>query len=121
MGGSRPHPFTTNFIPNQKHPLFILSLVSGVSLDKILACLINPEYFEEYIIAMHRIMLNTAVAYGEGLGAIDVEPDGENCCSIIRNLLTSISKLEYIPETEMDSVCALGGNGLAFAYYYYYI
>ncbi len=118
MGGSRPHPFTTNFIPNQKHPLYILSLVSGVPLDQIRACLLNPEYPEKYMIEMHRIMLNTAVAYGLGLGAVDVEPDGMKCSPIIRDLLTSFCKLEYIPETQMDSACALGGNGLAFIYYY---
>jgi pyrroline-5-carboxylate reductase len=118
IGGSRPHPFTTNFIPNQKHPLYVLSLVSGVSLDQIRGCLLNPEHPEKYMLEMHRIMLNTAVAYGLGLGAVDVEPDGKKCSPIIRDLLTSFSKLEYIPETEMDSACALGGNGLAFAYYY---
>jgi pyrroline-5-carboxylate reductase len=118
MGGSRPHPFTTNFIPNQKHPLYVLSLVAGVTLDQMRACLLNPEHPEKYMLEMHRIMVNTAVAYGLGLGAIDVEPDSKKCSPVIRDLLTSMSKLEYIPESQMDSACALGGNGLAFAYYY---
>jgi len=52
-------------------------------------------------------MLNTAVAYGLGLGAVDVEPDGKKCSPIIRDLLTSFSKLEYIPETQMDFACAV--------------
>ncbi|XP_054158660.1 pyrroline-5-carboxylate reductase 3-like [Oppia nitens] len=33
-------------------------------------------------------------------------------------MLSTISKLEYIPESQMDSACALGGNGLAFVYYF---
>lgn len=117
-GGSRPHPFTTNFIPNMKHPLYVLSLVSGVKLDQIRACLLNPEHPEKYMLEMHRIVLNTAVAYGIGLGAIDVEPDGKKCSPIVRDILSTISKLEYIPENQMDAACALGGNGLAFVYYY---
>lgn len=118
MGGSRPHPLTTNFIPNMKHPLYILSLVSGVTLDQIRACLLNPEHPEKYMIEMHRICVNTACAYGLGLGAIDVEPDGKKCSSIVRDVLSTISKLEYIPENQMNAACALGGNGLAFVYYY---
>jgi hypothetical protein len=76
MGGSRPHPFTTNYIPNQNHPLYILSLVSGVTLDQIKACLIGPEHTQKYQIVIHRILLKSAVAYGcnSGLGAIDIDP-----------------------------------------------
>ena len=118
MGGSRPHPLTTNFIPNMKHPLYVLSLVCGASLDQIKACLLNPEHPEKYMIEMHRITINTACAYGIGLGAIDVEPDGKKCAPIVRDILSTICKLEYIPENQMDAACALGGNGLAFVYYY---
>lgn len=118
LGGSRPHPFTTNFIPNMKHPLYVLSLVCGVTLSQVRACLLNPDHPEKYMLEMHRIMLNTAVAYGLGLGAIDVEPDSKKCSPIIRELLSGISQLNYVPESQMDASCAVGGNGLAFAYYY---
>jgi len=117
-GGSRPHPLTTNYIPNMKHPLYVLSLVSGVTLDQIKACLLNPEHPEKYILEMHRICLNTASAYGIGLGAIDVEADDKKCSPIVRDILSTVSKLEYIPENQMDAACALGGQGLAFVYYY---
>ena len=118
MGGSRPHPLTTNFIPNMKHPIYVLSLVCGVSLSQLKACLLNPEHPDKYLIEMHRICLNTACAYGIGLGAIDVEPDGKKCSPLIRDILSTICKLEYIPENQMDAACALGGHGLAFVYYY---
>jgi len=118
MGGSRPHPLTTNFIPNMKHPLYVLSLVCGATLDQIKPTLLNPEHPEKYMIEMHRITINTACAYGIGVGAIDVEPDGKKCAPIVRDCLSTICKLEYIPENQMDAACALGGNGLAFVYYY---
>ncbi|XP_054164511.1 pyrroline-5-carboxylate reductase 3-like [Oppia nitens] len=118
IGGSRPHPLTTNFIPNMKHPLYVLSLVSGVKLDQIRACLLNPEHPDKYMIEMHRLSISTACAYGLGITAIDVEPDSKKCSPLIRDMLSTISKLEYIPESQMDSACALGGNGLAFVYYF---
>jgi pyrroline-5-carboxylate reductase len=92
--------------------------VVGVTLEQIRACLLNPEDQVKYIIEMHRISVNTACAYGLGLGAIDVEPDDKKCSPIVRDILSSICKLEYIPETQIDTACALGGNGLAFVYYY---
>ena len=101
-----------------KHPLYILSLVSGVKLDQIRATLLNPDHPEKYMIEMHRICLNTACAYGIGLGAIDVEPDGKKCSPLVRDIMSAMAKVEYIPDTQMDAACALGGNGLAFVYYY---
>lgn len=68
---------------------------------------------------MHRIMLNTSVAYGLGLGALDMEPDSKKCTPLIRDMLTSFAKLEYIQgEANIDVTCAIGGNGLAFVYYF---
>jgi pyrroline-5-carboxylate reductase len=120
MGGSRPHPFTSDYIPNQNHPLYILSLVSGVTLDQIKACLIDPEQTQKYQIVMNRILLNSAVAYGcnSGLGAIDIDPKSKKLSPIIRQLLTSFSKLEHVPESQMDSVCTIAGNGMAIVYYF---
>ncbi|RWS09341.1 pyrroline-5-carboxylate reductase-like protein 1 [Dinothrombium tinctorium] len=118
LGGKIPHPITTNYIPNMKHPIYILSLVSGVSLEQLKPCLLNPEHPEKYILEMHRIMLNAACSYGLGICAVDVEPDGNKLSAPIRTMLSSIARLEYVPESQMDAACAIGGNGLAFAYYF---
>lgn len=67
---------------------------------------------------MHRIMLNIGVGYGLGMGALDVEPDSKQCSPIVRDLLSSITKLDYFPEASMDAACAVGGNGLAICYYF---
>ncbi len=117
-GGARPMALTTNYIPNQRHPIYLLSLVGGVALGDIKQVLLNPDHPEKYKLEMHRIMLNTSVAYGLGLGAIDAEPDSKKCAPIVRDLLTSFAKIEFIPEATMDAACALGGNGLAFVHYF---
>ena len=67
---------------------------------------------------MHRIMLNIGVGYGIGMGALDVEPDGNKCSPVVRDLLSAITKLDYFPDQMMDAACAIGGNGLAFCYYF---
>lgn len=117
-GGTRPLALTTNYIPNQRHPLILLSLVGGIPLADIKVVLLNPEHPEKYKLQMHRIMLNVSVAFGIGLGALDIEPDSKKCQPIVRDLLTSFAKIEYIPEANMDAACALGGNGLAFVHYF---
>lgn len=43
-----------------KHPIYILSVISGVNLDAIKGCLLNPEHPERYVLEIHRIMVNTA-------------------------------------------------------------
>src|SRR5690349_5737635 len=91
----RPIPITLNYVPNMRRPIYILSTVSGVALDDVKKCLLNPEHHDKYILEMHRIMVNTAVAYGKGLCGIDCEPDSDNLTPPIRTLLASISKLEY--------------------------
>ena len=124
QGGSRPFPITTNYIPFQKHPIYILSLVSGVDLKEIKECLLNPEHPERYILEMHRVMINTASAFGKGMVAVDCEPDSSKLSNPIRTLLQSLTpenqnqRLEYVPEGQMDAACAVGGSGLAFSYYF---
>jgi pyrroline-5-carboxylate reductase len=116
---SHPRALTTNFIPNMKHPLYVLSLVSGgIKLSEIKKTLLNPDHPHKYMIEMHRIMINASCAYGLGLCCVDVEPDSNKLAPIVRELLSKIAKLEFVPEDQMDAACALAGNGLAFAYYY---
>ena len=117
-GGTRPMALTTNYIPNKRYPMYLLSLVGGVSITDIKNTLLNPEHPEKYKLEFHRIMLNASVAYGLGLGALDIEPDSKKCNPLVRDLLNSIAKIEYIPEANMDVACAVGGNGLAFCYYF---
>lgn len=118
QGGSRPFPLTTNFIPNMKKPLYVLSLVTGFDCKQIRECLLNPEHPEKYMIEMHRIMINCAAAYGVGICAVDVEPDSKKLAEPIRTMLSTVSKLEYVPESQMDASCAICGAGLAFSYYF---
>lgn len=118
LGGARPHPITTNYIPHQRHPIYILSLVSGISLSQIRACLLNPESSNRYVVEMHRVMMNTAVGHGLGICAIDCEPDSKKLSPPLRQLLSQIAQLEMVPAAQMDAACAAGGSGLAFAYYF---
>ena len=119
MGGTRPLALTTNYIPNQRHPLHLLSLVGGIPLEDIKKVLLDPENPKKYKhLEIHRIMLNTSVAYGLGLGALDIEPDSKKCSPIVRDLLTSFARIEFIPVDHIDAACALGGNGLAFVHYF---
>ncbi|KAK4337137.1 hypothetical protein RND71_043355 [Anisodus tanguticus] len=90
----------------------------GKIFDEIKQTLLNPEHPDKYKLEMHRVMLNSACAYGLGICAIDVEPDSSKLSPLLRTLLSSMAKLEYVPETQMDAACAIGGSGLAFAYYF---
>lgn len=114
MGGERPHPLCTNFIPNMKHPLFVMSLVTGFSLDQIKKVLLNPEHPDKYQIEMHRMVINTAAAYGLGLAAVDTDPEGRKFHPLLRALLSPIAKIEQVQGDQMDAACALAGAGLAF-------
>lgn len=117
-GGTRPAALCTNYVPYMRHPLYILSLVSGATMDQIKQTLINPDHPEKYVIEQHRVMINTAAMYGLGLCAIDCEPDSKKLSPCLRTLISSIGRLEYVPESQMDAACAIGGSGLAFAYYF---
>lgn len=74
-GGRRPHPLTVNFIPNMKHPLIILSCVSGFNCKEIKKVLLNPEHPDKYMLQMHRVVVNSASSYGVGIACVDVDPD----------------------------------------------
>ncbi|KAH9427063.1 pyrroline-5-carboxylate reductase 3-like [Dermatophagoides pteronyssinus] len=117
-GGIRPLALTTNFIPNQRHPIYILSLVGGIPINDIKKTLLNPDHPDKYQIEMHRIILNHSVGYGQGIGSLDVDLDSKNCAQIIRELLTPLARFEHTPENQMDIACALVGCGSAFCYYF---
>lgn len=118
MGGTRPHPITVNYIPNMKHPVRVISLISGYNIDQIRKVLLNPEHGDKYLLEMHRASVNCAVAYGKGIWAIDCEPDSENKLSnVLRTLMSSTGSVEYVPESQMDAACAITGSGLAFSFY----
>ncbi len=61
LGGQRLVPLTTIFIPNMKHSLYVLSLVSGYNLNSIKTYLVNPEHPEKYMLEMHWIVINCSV------------------------------------------------------------
>lgn len=117
-GGIRPAALCTNYIPYMRHPLYIVSLVSGATVDQIKQTLLNPDHPEKYKVEGHRCMINTAAMYGLGICAVDCEPDSKRLSPCLRNLLTSVGKLEYVPESQMDAACAIGGSGLAFSYFF---
>lgn len=87
-------------------------------MSQIKACLLNPESNNRYVIEIHRIMMNTAVGHGLGICAIDCEPDSKKLSPPLRQLLSAIAQLEHVPASQMDAACAIGGSGLAFAYYF---
>lgn len=117
-GGLRPAALCTNYVPYMRHPLYIVSLVTGATVDELKQTLINPDHPEKYLIEAHRVMVNTAAMYGLGLCAIDCEPDSKKISPCLRTLLSSVGKLEYVPESQMDAACAIGGSGLAFSYFF---
>ena len=119
LGGTRPAPITTNYIPTRRRPIFILSLIGGIPLADIKTVLLNPETINKYKVEMHRLVLNTSVAYGLGLGLLDVELDSKKCHSVIRNTLQMLTNtMELMEPDQMDAACALTGNGMAFVYYF---
>lgn len=117
-GGLRPAALCTNYVPYMRHPLYIVSLVSGATVDQLKQTLINPDHPDKYVIESHRVMINTAAMYGLGLCAIDCEPDSKRLSPCLRTLLSSVGRLEYVPESQMDAACAIGGSGLAFSYFF---
>jgi pyrroline-5-carboxylate reductase len=118
MGGTRPAALCTNYIPYMRHPLYVISLVSGCTVKQIRQTLINPDHPEKYVIEAHRVMVNTAAMYGLALIAVDCEPDSKKLSPCVRQLLSSVGKLEHVPESQMDAACAIGGSGLAFSYFF---
>ncbi|KAI1301188.1 Pyrroline-5-carboxylate reductase 3 [Halotydeus destructor] len=118
LGGTRPHPITVNYIPNMKHPIHVLSMISGWDVEKVKKVLLNPEHPDKYLLEIHRIVVNAAVAYGAGISAVDCEPDSAKLSPLVRTLLSSVSTLEHVPESQMDAACAILGAGLAFTFYF---
>lgn len=118
QGGTRPAALCTNYVPYMRHPLYIVSLVSGATIDQIKQTLLNPDHPDKYVVEGHRVMINTAAMYGLGLCAIDCEPDSRRLSPCLKALLSSVGRLEYVPESQMDAACAIGGSGLAFSYFF---
>lgn len=119
IGGNRPASLCTNYIPNMKHQIYILSCVTGFTIDQIKQCLLNPENPEKYSCEAHRIVINCAAAYGLGVCCTDVDPDSPQLAEPIRATLKCVStKLEYLPESMMDCACTICGSGLAFVSYH---
>lgn len=87
MGGTRPHPLTVNFIPNMKHPLIIMSCISGFDCNQIKKVLLNPEHPHKYMLEMHRVVINSASSYGVGIACVDVDPDSNKLSGINTHFL----------------------------------
>ena len=115
-GGTNPFPLTTTYIPVTRHRYYIFSLITGVSLDEVKNVIFNPDQIDKYQFEMHRILLNICCLYGTSICAIDVPTN--QLAPVIKLFLEKFGELEYIPEKEMDAACAIGGSGLAFAYYF---
>lgn len=114
LGGIRPAPLTTNYIPNRNHQFAVLTLVTGYEVKCIKDVLLNPEHPDKYKLEIHRVMINCAAAYANAVCAIDKEFDSKNLSVPVRTLLDNLGQLEYIPESQMDAACAVCGAGLAF-------
>ncbi|KAI2799271.1 hypothetical protein BLOT_014432 [Blomia tropicalis] len=118
LGGTRPLALTTNYIPNQRHAIYLLSLTCGCTLNEIKNTLLNPEKPDRYKMALNRIVMNQGSAYGFGMTIIDIETDSKKFFPIIRDLITPFSTVDYMDAALMDQLCSLMGNGLAFVYYF---
>lgn len=70
------------------------------------------------MLEMHRAVVNATVAYGTGICAIDCEPDSPKLHPVLKQLLSSVATLEFVPESQMDAACAICGAGLAFSFYF---
>ena len=122
-GGTRPLALTTNYIPSRRRRrLAVLSLVGGIPLADLKATLVNPENSDSpgknSRLEMHRAMLNASVAYGLGLGALDVEIDSKRCSPLIRDTLQLMAQVELVAgDQQLDAWCALAGHGLTTVYY----
>ncbi|KAH9401095.1 hypothetical protein TYRP_002685 [Tyrophagus putrescentiae] len=124
-GGTRPLALTTNYIPSRRRRrLAVLSLVGGIPLADLKATLVNPENSDSSPsgknsrLEMHRAMLNASVAYGLGLGALDVEIDSKRCSPLIRDTLQLMAQVELVAgDQQLDAWCALAGHGLTTVYY----
>ncbi|KAJ6220773.1 hypothetical protein RDWZM_006585 [Blomia tropicalis] len=118
LGGTRPAPFTTNYIPTRRRQIFILSMIGGVPLCDVRTTLLNPETGNKYKVEMNRLVLNASVSYGIGLGALDIELDSKKCHPLVRDSLQTIARIECVSAEVMDAVCAMMGSGIAFVYYF---
>ena len=114
IGGTRPAALTTNYIPNMRHPVYIFSLVFGFNIDQIKDCLLNPENPGKYTAKFYRCVISHSIFYGIGHSYIDTEPDSEKFPNIVREILTRITTLEFVPGNHLDTVCVLVGSGIAF-------
>ncbi|OTF74500.1 hypothetical protein BLA29_000776 [Euroglyphus maynei] len=118
IGGSRPAALTTNFIPNMRHPVYIISLVFGFTVQQIKECLLNPENPGRYTAQFFRCVISHPIAYGVGHWWIDTEPDSERFPNLVREIFTRIALIEYVPESLLDTVCIIVGSGITFCYYF---
>ena len=118
IGGTRPAALTTNYIPNMRHPVYVFSLVFGYKCDQIKECLLNPENPDRYAVKFFRCVLSHSIAYGVGNCWVNAEPDSKNFPELVRDILSRICRIEYLPETHMDSVCTITGAGLAFVSFF---
>ena len=117
-GGDKPVPFTINYISRKSDEIDVLSLVSGVTTDQIIECLVDPEKsLTKSPISVYRLVINTSICYGPraGLSVVCAEP--EQLKPNIKELLSLISTVEYLnDERLMDNICTLSGHGLAICY-----
>lgn len=114
MGGTKPAALTTNYIPNMRHPVYVLSMIFGFNLNQLKECLLNPENPNRYMVKFHRCVMSCTAAYAIGYCWIDVEPDSPQLPDLVRKIINLIAKIEYLPENQMDAACSIVGAGLSF-------
>lgn len=87
----------------------VISLLTGISLDKLRKIFPTAQ--------LVRLMPNLAVAYGKGALGICVE---EHFSQLIREEInqafTSLGKLFWMPEAQMDAFTSLAGSGPGFTF-----
>jgi pyrroline-5-carboxylate reductase len=92
-----------------KNGQMILSVVSGISIDKIKNQIANPE------VKICRVMPNTAIAINESMTCIAAPEANDEQKQIITELFSGLGDSIFINEEMVDAATVLAACGIAFA------
>jgi len=98
----------TEIAPYLKSDQLLVSVVSGISIEKIKACLGDNH------IAICRAMPNTAIAINQSMTCISAPEANESQKNILTELFAGLGESVFINEELMDSATVLAACGIAF-------
>lgn len=107
---SQAHIFKLVTIP---HPLIIISVVAGITLERLYSNCLALDYVERC--GIYRIMPNVACEVGKGVCGIARDLRLESCYDhYVSELLDKIFSCHFLMEPQLDQLTALSGSGIAF-------